>query len=179
MLDCCSQGTFINSELANKLRTEGTMMTIIKIKTLNREVSQETEATVTSSTRKNVQIDLPVSYTRENLPVVDEDIATPDKFKDWRYLERIADKIIQGKDISIGLFSDGNCSKALEPLEVIPSQYYGPYAIKTLLGWCIVGTIGEKATSTTVSCNRISVQDMTSKPIASHYFAMETEVKDV
>ena len=58
------------------------MMTIIKIKTLNREVSQETEATVTSSTRKNVQIDLPVSYTRENLPVVDEDIATPDKFKD-------------------------------------------------------------------------------------------------
>ena len=82
MLDCCSQGTFINSELANKLRTEGTMMTIIKIKTLNREVSQETEATVNSSTRKNAQIDLPVSYTRENLPVVDEDIATPDKFKD-------------------------------------------------------------------------------------------------
>ena len=63
MLDCCSQGTFINSELANKFRTEGTMMTIIKIKTLNREVRQETEAIVTSSTRKNVQIDLPVFST--------------------------------------------------------------------------------------------------------------------
>ena len=42
MLDCCSQETFINSELAKKLRTEGTMVTI-KIKTLNGEESQGTE----------------------------------------------------------------------------------------------------------------------------------------
>ena len=100
-LDCCSQGTFINSKLTKKLRTEGTMTTI-KIKTLNGEESQETEAIsnlrVSSSTGKNVWIDLPVSYTRKNLLVGDKDIATPDKIKDWKYLERIADKIIQGKD---------------------------------------------------------------------------------
>ena len=42
MLDCCSQETFINCELAKKLRTEGIMATI-KIKTLNGEESQETE----------------------------------------------------------------------------------------------------------------------------------------
>ena len=41
LLDCCSQGTFINSELAQKLRTEGTLTTI-KIKTLNGQESQET-----------------------------------------------------------------------------------------------------------------------------------------
>ena len=38
MLDCCSQGTFINSELAKKLRMEGTLTTI-KIKILNGEES--------------------------------------------------------------------------------------------------------------------------------------------
>ena len=85
MLDCCSQGTFINSELAKKLRTEGTLKTI-KIKTLNGEESQETEAIsdlkVTSSNGKNVWIDLPVSHTRENLPIRDKDIATLDKIKD-------------------------------------------------------------------------------------------------
>ena len=106
ILDCCSQGTFINSELARKLRTEGTLTTI-RIKALNGEESQETKAIsdlkVTSSNEKNVWIDLPVSYTRENLPVEDEDIATPDKIKDWKYVEKIADKIIQGKDISIVL----------------------------------------------------------------------------
>ena len=89
----------------------------------------------------------------------DEGIATPDKIKDWKYLEKIADKIIQGKDISIGLLNSGNCSKALKPLEVIPSKDGGPYAFRTLLGWCIVCPIGETASSTTVSCNRISVQE--------------------
>ena len=61
-------------------------MTNIKIKTLNREESQETEVIsdlkVTSSTGKNVYIDLPVPYTRENLPVGDEHVTTLDKIKD-------------------------------------------------------------------------------------------------
>ena len=116
---------------------------------------------------------------QEKFPKGDEDIATPDEIKDWKYLQRIADKIIQGKYISIGLLIGVNCSKALGPLEVFPSKDGSPYAVRTLLGWCIVGPIGETASSTTVSCNRISIQDMASKSVASHYFAMETEVKDV
>ena len=63
MLDCWSQGTFINSALARKSRTEGTLTTI-KIKALNGKESQETKAIsdlkVTSSNGKNVWIDLPV-----------------------------------------------------------------------------------------------------------------------
>ena len=43
MLDCCSQGTFISTDLARKLKAEG-VQTTIKIKTLNGEESQETEA---------------------------------------------------------------------------------------------------------------------------------------
>ena len=110
------------------------------------------------------------------LPVGDEDVATPEKIKRWKYLERIASKITQGKCVSIGPFIDGNCSKALGPLEVIPSEQGGPYALKTLRGWCMVDTIGETTFETTVACNRISVQDKISKDVASHYFAMETEV---
>ena len=117
MLDCCSQETFINSELAKKLRTKG-VMTTIKIKTLNGEESRKTgtisDLKATSSTGKNVWIDLPVSYTREILPVGDEDIAIPDKINDWKYLERTADKIIQRKNIGFDLLIDGNCSEALE-----------------------------------------------------------------
>ena len=60
----------------------------------------------------------------------DEDITALDKIKDWKYLERIIDKIIQGIDISIGLLIDGNCSKALEPLDVI-SKDSGFYAFRT------------------------------------------------
>ena len=106
MLDCCSQETFINSELAKKLRIGGTKTTI-KVKTLNGEETQETEAInglkVTSLTEKNGWIDLPVSYTRENLLVGDEHIATPDKIKDRKYLERIADTTFR-KKISVLAF---------------------------------------------------------------------------
>ena len=110
------------------------------------------------------------------LPVGDEDVATPEKIKRWKYLERIASKITQGKCVSIGPFIDGNCSKVLGPLEVIPSEKGGPYAFKTLLGWCIVDTIGETTFDTTVACNQISGQDKISKDVASHCFATETEV---
>ena len=57
-------------------------------------------------------------------------------------------------------------------MEVIPSDQGVPYAFKTLLGWCIVGTIDEITFDTTEACNRISVQDKISKNVRSHHFAM-------
>ena len=81
---------------------------------------------MTSLTEKNGWIDLPVSYTRENLLVGDEDIATPDKIKDWKYLERIADKIIQKQDISIGLLIGGNFPKHWNHWKVSPAKMVVP-----------------------------------------------------
>ena len=64
-------------------------------------------------------------------------------------------------------------------MEVITSEQGGPHAFKTLLGWCIVGTTGETTFDTKMASNRISVQEKVSKNVASHYFAMETEVRDI
>ena len=55
----------------------------------------------------------------------------------------------------------------------------GPYAFRTQLEWWIIGPIGETTAKATVSGKRISVRDITSEIIASQYFAMETDVKDV
>ena len=124
-------------------------------------------------------IDLPVTYTKEDLPVDDEDVTTQEKIWKWKYLEKIAGEITQRQGISIDLLIGGNCSKASEPLEFIPSDQGGTYAFKTLLGWCIVGTIGKTTFDTTVTCSRISVQDKVSKNVSPHYFAREAEVRDV
>ena len=84
MLDCCSQGTFISTDLARKLKAEG-VQTTIKIKALNGEESQETEAVsglkISKSSGQKMWIDLPVTYTKEDLPVDDEDLATPEKIR--------------------------------------------------------------------------------------------------
>ena len=94
-------------------------------------------------------------------------------------MEKIADEITQTENISIGILIGGNCSRALEPREVIPSKNGGPYAFQTLLGWCIVGPVGAGGNDASVACNRVAVQDLTSKAIAPHYFPTETEIKDI
>ena len=51
---------------------------------------------------------------------------------------------ISERGITVHLFIWTNCLKVLEPLEVIPSQGNGPYAIRTAFGWCVIGPIGMK-----------------------------------
>ena len=71
-------------DLARKLKAEG-VQTTVKIKTLNGEESQETEAVsglkVSKSSEERMCIDLPVTYMKEDLPVGDENVATPEKVK--------------------------------------------------------------------------------------------------
>ena len=83
-------------------------------------------------------IDLPVTYSKTDLPVGDKDVVTPNKIKEQKYLDKIADETTQIENISVGILIGRNCSKALEPREVIPSKNAGSYVFWTLLGWCIV-----------------------------------------
>ena len=41
--------------------------------------------------------------------------------------------VCQESDVNIGVFISANCSKEIEPVEVIPSQKEGSYAFRTLL----------------------------------------------
>ena len=76
-------------------------------------------------------------------------------------------------DLLIG----ANCLEGLEPVEVIPSQNDGPYAIRTTLGWCVVGPIKAQCHNV-VSCNRIAVIKADSGKMAEHHFEIEKGCKD-
>ena len=82
MLDCSSQGTFINTDLARKLNADGTKTTT-KIKTLNGTDTHEFEAIsglkVSKIIRESVWIDLPVTYSKADLSVGYKDVLTPSK----------------------------------------------------------------------------------------------------
>ena len=41
--------------------------------------------------------------------------------------------------MKVELLIGANCPRALEPVQVISSRDGGPYAMKTVLGWCTVG----------------------------------------
>ena len=121
--------------------------TSITTKTVNGEVNNKTTlferlSKVSSSRDEDSEwVELPKTFTKRYLPVDQDDIATPSKLKQWKYLEGIMDKISKRDHISMGLLIGTNCIKALEPLNIIPSCDNGPYAFQKRLGWCLVGPV--------------------------------------
>ena len=77
---------------------------------------------------------LPKTYSRSTLPVDEEEVATPHKVKQWKYLNKIHQFLPSDEvKIVIGVLIGGKCPKALEPVEMIPSQGNGPYAFERSL----------------------------------------------
>ena len=78
--------------------------------------------------------------------------------------------------MKIGLLIGANCARALEPVEVLPSQDGGPFAYKTFLGWCVVGPLTKTGKSRSITCNGIAVQDATTSKVSHHHFGFTHEV---
>ena len=170
LLDTCSQGTFVADDLLKKLALSGVRTSTVKVKLSlieGRMVSKQP-----LSKDKRIQwVKLPKLYSREHMPVDSAEIATPEKLKKWRYLDSIAKDIATDDKVSVDLLIGANCIQALEPISVISSQDGGPYALQTILGWCIVGPI--ECTSgkvDTVSCNHTAVSEAATNKIQSHPF---------
>ena len=182
MLDNCSQGSFIHDSIVKKLGVTGSKTTI-NLKTLHGVRSEKTVSVegikVAQLQGNSIWINLPKMYARRNLPVDKEEIATPARISKWEYLKPISNEIVQDEDIVVGLLIGANCMKALEPMKIIPSKEDGPYAYKTLLGWCIVGPIINTETERSISCHRVAVKDVTSSRLAPHHFGVEKSIKDI
>ena len=117
-------------------------------------------------------IKLPSAFSKKEIPVDSCEIATARKLKKWDYLERISKELGDNEDINVGLLIGANCLGALEPMEVIPRQNGPSYAIRTALGWCVVGPIKAQCHNV-VLCNRIAVIKADSGKIAEHHFEIE------
>ena len=65
--------------------------------------------------------------------------------------------------MEIGLLIGGNCSKAVEPEEVLPSKDSGPFAFRTPLAWCVVGLLcaywAKVRKESSSTCSQTVVQD--------------------
>ena len=113
------------------------------------------------------KIDLPRVYTKDKIPSRRNQIPTPAIAERWSHLQRIKEKIPElDKKIDIGLLIGCSCPKAIKPKEIITGKSEKPYAIRTLLGWCIVGptnfsnTLDKTDSSDESSCNRILEQEV-------------------
>ena len=144
LLDNFSQGRFVMKSIVDTMGIDGTPITI---KTMNDNVTNTSVAVeglkvcAAAASGKNRWVKIPKAFSRDELQVDAEDIATPEKIAKWEYLDEILHEISQSSDVEIGFLIGANCSKALEPNKIIPRRNGGPYAFRTILGWCVVGPV--------------------------------------
>ena len=122
---------------------------------------------------------LPSSYEKDEIPVDRSERATPAKLKQWQYLEKISRSFLgENHNRSVDLLIGAHCVEALQPLGVIPSQQNGPYAYRTILGWCVVEAIVDEKQDA-VSCNQRAVLQAQNGSIAKHHFEVQNKCEDI
>jgi len=104
-------------------------------------------------------IDLPPTYTQHSIPLDREHIPTCDTAMSWNHLKAIAMEMPPLIDCEVGLLIGYNCSTALAPRQVIVGEIGEPYAIKTDLGWSVVGTSSDP-TDMTGFCHRVCTREV-------------------
>lgn len=146
LLDNGSQGTFIHKDLLDQLKVPS-IPASITVKTMTGETTERCLAVdnlqVCSVTYPPVEIKLSRCYSRRSISVEEEEeVPTLSRIKRWKYLSDIHKFLPKDTDlINIGIIIGGNCPKALEPIEIIPSVGNDPYAYRSVLGWCITEPI--------------------------------------
>ena len=85
---------------------------------------------------ENEHVVLSQCFSFKSLPILKNEIPTKLDASNWVYLNHIS---MPKLNANVGLLIGCNYPQVLQPLEVIPSQNGGPYALKTLLGWSVIG----------------------------------------
>ena len=96
---------------------------------MNGEVTKSSEALedlevaqASNGKTERVWMKLPCNYTKEDLSMNINKVATIDKIKRWGYLDKIKAEVNVNDNIEVTLLIGANCVKALEQPELIASK---------------------------------------------------------
>ncbi|XP_068206286.1 uncharacterized protein [Palaemon carinicauda] len=104
---------------------------------------------------------LPKVFTQKDIPVNHDQIPRYEMLEDWPHLSSVINMIpVYQPELDIGILIGSNCPTALQPLEVVPTSGYGPFAVRYLHGWIVNGPVHVKVSSNGVSCHRLLVYDV-------------------
>lgn len=160
LLDSMSDTTFITESTANKLQAIGAETTLT-LTTMNKQDASVRcmiyDNLVVRGIENDEGIVLSRAYSTKDIPMNIEHIPTPDVARRWPHLEHIAHMIPDRMNVEIGMLIGFDNASAHMPLETVIGKREEPYAIRTPLGWCIVGKTGSvRAIDSKPICNRVS-----------------------
>ena len=104
-------------------------------------------------------------YSLPDIPASSEHIPTPQTAAAWPHLEHLAEKFAPLQECQVGMIIGFPCSIASLPLQTVDCEADRtlPYAVKTILGWSIIG--GKETSCTSSIAHRIHTQDITTDQV--------------
>ena len=130
-----------------------------------------------------VTIPLPNTFLAQTIPARREQIPKPETALNWPHRKKIADQLMPYRDnVKVGLLIGSNCTRAIMPREVIPGNYDDPYALRTDLGWGIVGRVSWRPDYDGDSfgvTNRIITRNIPEPGKRKCLFILEAKTKEV
>ncbi|XP_068229689.1 uncharacterized protein [Palaemon carinicauda] len=161
--DTGSTGCFIKDSIKDQLNCKG-IETAIKLQTMHGTDTVKTfivNGLVVADIHGNNDVVLPKVFTQKDIPVNHDQIPRYEMLKDWPHSSTVINKIpVYQPELDIGILIGSNCPTALQPLEVVPTSGYGPFAVRYLHGWTVNGPVHVKVSSNGVSCHRLLVSDV-------------------
>ncbi len=183
LLDSQSYTTFIDKGVSDALQAT-TFPVKLKLTTmLGKDTVFQSERVTGLQVRgykSGNYIDLPLTYTKDCIPANRNHIPTCKVAKNWNHLAVIAGEVPPLQDCDVGLLIGYNCSRSMAPREVILAGDNEPYAIRTDLGWSIVGCSSPHSDLFEVSrlCHRTVLKELPSITPANVIRVLESDFKD-
>ena len=184
LLDEQSDACFVKTTTSNALNLKGIDVNL-KLSTMLGEEDikcQKVSGLVIRGVNDVYKIPLPKTYTRNMIPAQRNQIPDPRSAELWPHLQPIAKEITKPQDdVEVGLLIGANCPRAIKPREVIPGKDDDPYAIKTILGWGIIGKISSSNEfDDVVDVNRIETREFTEGKDTKHCcFVFKSKTKEI
>ena len=142
LLDCQSDACFIKASTLDTLGVSGSPVHL-KLSTITGEQTvpcTKISGLVVQGFNEHLHIDLPPTYSKEDIPAKEVQIPCPETAQTWPHLSRISDKLMPyDPNVDVALLIGANCIRAIKPKEIIVGDEDDPYGLKTHLGWGVVG----------------------------------------
>ena len=170
LLDTQSDTTFILEELVEKLQFDNrqTQKTRLSLSTMT---SQNTVIESTKVYGLNVRalnstesVSVNHAYSRSFIPAERSHIPTKEVTLNWPHLRHLYSCIPSIQACEVGLLIGYNCPQALAPKETVTGKANEPYAIRTILGWSVVGYFEATCPPDKTTTHRIFVKE---KPVCT------------
>ena len=165
MLDSQSYSSFIIDQTLDNFSVP-TEETVINLSTMNATlpiVCRKVDGFKVQGFGCTKNITLPTLYSRPEFPSDRTHIPSANICNKFEHLRAIASKLLPLQNVEIGLLLGYDVSYVHQPQEIVPSKIDSDlYAVRTPLGWCVIGSTGRTCSTNRIVSNRILCSERTS-----------------